>query len=398
MVKKPSSHTRKPKDSTSNASAAKAFAKAKARVKVKKTLKVGKGINIFKMFQPHFKVSGTVAIAVFCMVAAGLCVLLWQAFQPPSTANLMDMVPPVTAQTMQRQHTPRVVQTPVKPISPPEPIDPLADIREPLPEAVSVALPVFPKDDRPPAWHWNKTPPKQGGKIAIVIDDLGLNRKATSEIITMPKAITMAFLPYADDLQPLVDSAKAAGHEVIVHMPMQPDNANADPGRNALLVSDKAIDIYKKMRVNLSEFTGYTGINNHMGSHFTADSKGMAVVFRVLRDKKLFFLDSKTTNTSVAPALAEKYGVPILERDVFLDHEDTPEFIKAALQKTEDIARQKGVAIAIGHPHPNTIKALKAWIPTLKDKQFELVSLSSLLPKATNTEAADSKIANSANN
>jgi hypothetical protein len=118
-----------------------------------------------------------------------------------------------------------------------------------------------------------------------------------------------------------------------------------------------------------------------MGSKLTQDPEAMGYLMDQLKKRGLYFFDSKTIHTSVAAQMAEAYGVPYAERDVFLDHEETHEFTAKALQHLEQIASAKGSAIAIGHPKEITMQALQEWIPKLEARGFELVSLSELLEK-----------------
>lgn len=130
---------------------------------------------------------------------------------------------------------------------------------------------------------------------------------------------------------------------------------------------------------DLSAFSGYVGINNHMGSKMTQDRPGMARVMAELRTRGLLFIDSRTINTSVAADEAEKAGIPYAVRDVFLDHEETYEAVAGALEEVERKALKDGFAIAIGHPREETVKALREWLPTLEAKGIALVPVSAVV-------------------
>ena len=221
----------------------------------------------------------------------------------------------------------------------------------------------------------------QPGRIVIMIDDVGLNRTQSLAALNLPAPITLAFLPYAPRLPEITGQAKAKGHELIIHVPMEPMSTSTDPGPMALKDGMNA----EALKLNLSKifksFGGYVGINNHMGSKLTANPDAMRVVMEELAQRDLLFVDSKTSSKSVAANMAAARGLRYATRDVFLDHEDTPEFVAAALRKMERIAARKGVAIGIGHPKANTIAALKRWIPTLKDKNLVLVPVSSVVQR-----------------
>lgn len=216
-------------------------------------------------------------------------------------------------------------------------------------------------------------------KIAIVIDDVGMNLRQSQAVINLDPNVTLALLPYADTVRELAVQARAKGHEIIIHTPMEAMNSSLSLGALALRKGMSEADFTAEFQKILENFDGYVGVNNHMGSRLTQDKPAMEQLMQILKSKGLYFLDSKTIATSVAGETAELYGVPFAVRDVFLDHEETPEFVVNALKKTERIARDHGSAIAIGHPKANTVAALKAWIPTLKDKGFDLVPLSALV-------------------
>jgi uncharacterized protein len=229
--------------------------------------------------------------------------------------------------------------------------------------------------DRPPP---AALPPGERPKIAIVIDDLGLEQSRSRATVDLSGPLTLAFLPYGQNLQTLVSAAKANGHEVIVHVPMEPSAAN-DPGPNALLTGLPPAEIERRLDWALDQFTGYVGINNHMGSRFTESPAGMALVLDTLADRKIYFLDSRTTGQSAARDLAVLKNIPYAERDVFLDnHRDAP-YLAEQLAQTEARARAFGTAIAIGHPHQATIDALRVWMKTLEARGFELVPVSRII-------------------
>lgn len=131
--------------------------------------------------------------------------------------------------------------------------------------------------------------------IAIVIDDAGLDQPRTARTVDLPGPITISYLPYARDLQSQVNAARNAGHEVMLHMPMEPSSATIDPGPHALLARYDRQKILNEMTWMLDRFDGYVGVNNHMGSKFTADPERMRVVMEVMKSRGLMFLDSRTS-------------------------------------------------------------------------------------------------------
>lgn len=220
--------------------------------------------------------------------------------------------------------------------------------------------------------------PIGGGRIAIIIDDMGLNLRSRL-VEVLPGPLTLAYLPYAKNLPAQTARAGAQGHELMVHMPMEAMNATLDGGPNVLKVSQSQTDLKSTLNWGLSQFDGYVGVNNHMGSRLTSNSAAMQTVMDALKKRDLFFIDSRTIGSTVAADVARKNGLAYAERDIFLDHEITPDFIRGALQKLENTARSQGYAIAIGHPHQETINALKEWLPTLSQKGLRLVPASAVL-------------------
>lgn len=216
-------------------------------------------------------------------------------------------------------------------------------------------------------------------KIAIIIDDVGMDIKHSREAINLPAPVTMALLPYAPRAREMANDAKAKGHTLIIHTPMEAMDASVNIGPGGLKRSMSPEEMKAAINVMLASFDGYEGINNHMGSRLTQDRAAMDLVMGVLLEKGLFFVDSKTSGKSVAAIEAQESGVPFASRDVFLDHVDSAEFVAQALRQTEARALKYGSAIAIGHPKAHTLAGLRAWIPTLKDKGIELVSVKELL-------------------
>lgn len=233
--------------------------------------------------------------------------------------------------------------------------------------------------------------PKTGGtpKIAIIIDDVGMDIKRSRAAIDLPAPITLAMLPYAPRVREMAKEGKAKGHTLIIHTPMEAMDSNVNIGPGGLKSSMSAIEMNAAFAAMLASFDGYEGINNHMGSRLTQDKAAMDRVMETLSRKNLFFLDSKTSPQSVAAHEAASSGVPYAERDVFIDHVETLEFARKALRQAEALALRRGFAIAIGHPKDHTLAALREWIPTLKDKGIELVPVSKLLvvPKVKTQEA-----------
>ena len=230
-------------------------------------------------------------------------------------------------------------------------------------------------------------PESKPAYIAVVIDDMGISPNHTKEILSMHIPITSAFLTYGHNLSTLVAQAIEAGHEVIMHTPMEPEGAaNLAPDTLKVSMSDDEIkSIFLSM---LSKFDGIDvkGINNHMGSLFTESAEKLDVVMSILKEKEMYFLDSKTSKYSQGENVAAMEGVDYIARDVFLDNENDYEKITTQLKKAEKIAHKRGYAVAIGHPKSKTFLALRDWFETLEKKGIKLIHLSEMiaLKKAEN--------------
>lgn len=237
---------------------------------------------------------------------------------------------------------------------------------EPLPAPPPLPAPVKYKADHAPM-------------IAIVIDDMGLDRKRSAWATDLPANITLSYLPYAPHIEDQVDDAIANGHEIILHMPMQAMRKGEVPGRYGLFVDMPADQIRQNTNAALDAFSGYVGVNNHMGSKFTSDRAGMETFMAELEKRNVFFLDSKTASTSVAEEVARAHHLPATHRDIFIDHTETAEFVAAALNHAEDLARATGSAIAIGHPKDVTLASLEVWMEGLEGRGFQIVPLSQVV-------------------
>jgi len=222
-------------------------------------------------------------------------------------------------------------------------------------------------------------------RIAIVLDDLGLDEKVTRRAIALPRAVTLSFLPYGRASQGLAEEALSRGHEIMVHIPMEPEG-EADPGPEALYVSQSTDEIARGLAAQLDRFPGAVGFNNHMGSRFTADVRALLPVMREARARGLLFLDSRTSANTLAARVAEAAGARTLSRDVFLDHAQGADGLLLQLDEIEKTARLMGSAIGIAHPHPLTLDVLEVWTRGLASKGIDLVSISAM---ATPEAAAD---------
>jgi uncharacterized protein len=264
-----------------------------------------------------------------------------------------------------------------------------AAARPPDSQVAVLSVPPAPAPGGQPAWErYAVAAPPTGGRpmIAVVIDDMGLDRRRSERILQLPGPLTISFMTYADDLARQSEEARAHGHELMLHVPMEPLGEGIDPGPDALLDALPPQEIRKRVVDDLGRLSGYVGINNHMGSKFTGYAAGMQIVMEELHRRGLLFIDSLTSEHSVGLALAQRNGVPTAGRNVFLDND--PAAVGSQLAKLEELARKRGNAIAIGHPRDATITALAAWLPTLAKKGFVLAPVTAVVRARTSVTAA----------
>jgi len=215
--------------------------------------------------------------------------------------------------------------------------------------------------------------------VAVIIDDMGLDRKRSARIVGLPAPLTISYMTYAGHLAEQAAEAHGRGHELMMHMPMQPLSEKNDAGPDVLSEGLSPDELRRRVDADLARFSGYVGVNNHMGSRFTADGPGMKIVMEELKKRGLLFIDSMTTGKSTGQAMARAEGVPSASRDVFLDHVDDDKAILAELAKVEAQAKKNGTAIAIGHPRDKTIEALALWLPSLAEKGITLVPVTAVV-------------------
>jgi polysaccharide deacetylase 2 family uncharacterized protein YibQ len=236
--------------------------------------------------------------------------------------------------------------------------------------------------------------PSQAPAIAIVIDDAGPDAIGTRRAIALPKAVSISFLPYPDAAPALARAALRAGHQILLHMPMEPDG-RTDPGPNALLTTLDGAENVARLDWALSRVPGISGVNNHEGSRFTTDRAALIPIIEHLAGRNLFFLDSRTARATQVVPLARAFGVMSAGRDVFLDDVLAADAINAQLRQAETLAKEQGTAIAIGHPHGVTMDVLAQWTAGAAARGVELITASEAIRRKTEHEALAGALTNS---
>lgn len=222
----------------------------------------------------------------------------------------------------------------------------------------------------------------QTSQVAIVIDDMGY-RYTDKQALTLPGAITYAVLPHTTYGKKLALKANSTNHDVLIHVPMESENRKRlGPGALTSNMDEQAFKL--SLTKSLAEIPFAIGINNHMGSYLTQLYQPMAWTMTFLKQNNLLFLDSKTSPHSKAQQAAIDYGVPVKSRHIFLDNELTEKYISQQFEQLINFAQKHQTAIAIAHPHPETVATLNKLIPTLKLHGIELVPLSRLYPTSIN--------------
>lgn len=213
-------------------------------------------------------------------------------------------------------------------------------------------------------------------RIAIVIDDIGY-RYTDKHALSLPGAITYSILPHTPYGKRIAIKANQNQKDVMLHIPMEAENGKKlGPGALTSLMNKE--EITASLSASLAEVPFAIGINNHMGSHLTQLDDPMTWTMNFLKQNHLLFLDSKTSPYSKAGSIAKSVGVPVKNRHVFLDNQLTETYITKQFKSLIRHAKSQKVAIAIAHPHPETIMVLKRLIPTLAQNDIELVPLSTL--------------------
>ena len=215
-------------------------------------------------------------------------------------------------------------------------------------------------------------------KIAIVLSGMGINAKLTNKAIKeLPGQITFAFAPYGRGLQSTINRARSRGHEIILHLPMEPFGyPGVNPGPKTLVASADTSKNLKNLQWLMSRFSGYSGVTNYMGAKFTSDGGALLPVFSQIKKRGLVYFDDGSNTSSLTNSIAQAVNLSTRTTDVVIDTDQTVSGVQRALQQLEDTARRKGIAIGFGTGLSVTIDAVEAWSRSLSDRGMVLVPIS----------------------
>jgi polysaccharide deacetylase 2 family uncharacterized protein YibQ len=220
-------------------------------------------------------------------------------------------------------------------------------------------------------------------RIAILIDDIGYDLSPLYELLKIDASLTFAILPHYKHSVDAANIVHRAKREILLHLPMEPHTfPDENPGMGALFLSMSDRQIKEEVDKDLDAIPHLSGVNNHMGSKFMEDETKLDIVFRQLKKRNLFFVDSRTTPLSRGPKIARKLGLPFITRKVFIDN-DNNDYMTIFRNLTVSIDREfdneSEAMVMIGHPHLKTIQALKEAIPVLKARGIDIVPVSALV-------------------
>ena len=229
---------------------------------------------------------------------------------------------------------------------------------------------VYPHQDVPSAKQQFKPAIPFSGerpKIAIILDDVGYDIGIIKKFLDIDVPITLSILPQSPFQDQSAALAHNAGYDIMLHLPMEPNEyPTVNPGPGTLLTTMPPDELIGLLKKDLDQIPFIQGVNNHMGSKMTSQAEQMRQIFTVLKQRGLFFVDSRTTAQTICKASAELLRVPFEERDVFIDHQHNGDFIYHQMKELVRIAKAHGQAIGIAHPHKSTYRVLRKMIPEMK--------------------------------
>jgi polysaccharide deacetylase 2 family uncharacterized protein YibQ len=221
--------------------------------------------------------------------------------------------------------------------------------------------------------------PSDHPRVAVIFDDAGYSLRAAREVMALPRPVTISVLPGLPYSTPIAEEAAGRRVQVILHLPVQPDNAALDLGPGGITVDMTDDAIARTVASDFATVPGAAGTNNHMGSRGTADPRVMRAILGVVKARRLFFVDSLTSPRSVAADTARAMGVPTAVRAVFLDNQDDDTYVRAQFHALIRVAQTRGQAIAIGHVGKVTARVLREMLPEFDEAGIRFVPVSTLV-------------------
>jgi uncharacterized protein len=267
-----------------------------------------------------------------------------------------------------------------RPAVQPLPRAPLAGLFERGPNG---PLPIIAANGRTPAQAYARpfTPRADRPMVAIVIGGLGFNaRTTTAAIDELPPEVTLSFVPYADNLQGWIDRARARGHEVLLELPMEPFDPDADDtGPQTLLASAPSQQNMTRLEQLLSRGAGYFGVTNYQGARFATSAQASAPVAQALRRRGLVFISSGIGQRTALSVEAQRAGLPITAADRLIDVRQEADAIDDQLLNLEALALQNHSAIGAGFAYPVTIEQVGRWAGDIASRGYQLAPASAVL-------------------
>jgi uncharacterized protein len=233
---------------------------------------------------------------------------------------------------------------------------------------------------REPICKWRVREVRRLLRAAIVIDDLGEDLQAAQRLLALPYPVTLSVMPNMRSSAETAEGAYHARREVMLHLPMEADpGPHVSAGKGIIRIGMGKGELQDLVESDLASVPHVAGVNNHMGSRATTNFILMASVMRILAERHLYFIDSRTTSDTVALDAARRNNVPAFYRSVFLDDTQTVPYTLEQLRRFRRIVEDQGAALAIGHPHPSTLEALENFLPELERDDIQLLPPSALV-------------------
>ncbi len=253
------------------------------------------------------------------------------------------------------------------------------------------AVPIIAADGRRPmdlySRAFDRSDPRP--RIAIIVGGLGIGEAITqSAIDKLPAAITLSFTPYGTALQSSVSAARAAGHEVLLELPMEPfDYPSNDPGPNTLMTGANAIDNAAHLQWLMSRISGYAGVKNMQGAKFLSVAEDLRPIVEQMKRRGLFLLDDGAADRSVVPEIATTAQAPFARADAIVDRVPSREGVALELKNLETVAKTRGAAIGVATANPMTIDRISAWAAELEQQGIALAPVTAIIAAQRSAQA-----------